>query len=249
MKKGAREAFDYTVIVAVIGILFIIIVLIIVTVQGIISPGEFAIGAGTFLLAMATFYLAFNEMAEGRNNREQARDLAARERAISNYPLLSQKIETKGVQSNVLIAGGDTQHYETHFRILIKNYGKGPAINQVRVYYRFFQRGRQIHQNYIPITGAHDIIAPGDERPLNMTKLERALNRNDWNSEMEKKYDTIWIRLPHEDIQRNECCNCTKYEYQPQISGRFGKTERHWYFSSYPEISSERCSECEWRKT
>lgn len=230
-----------------IGFILCLIATLYLVYTGLLSHAEFIMGTATVFLGFATIFLSLNEIATGKKNREQTRDLSARARAISTYPLLSQKIETKGVQDNVLIGGDDTQHYETHFRILIKNYGKGPAINQDRVYYRFFQRGRQVHQNYVPITGAHDIIAPGDERPLNMTELERALNRNDWNLEMEKEYDTIWVRLPHEDIQRNGCCNCTKYEYQPQIIGRFGKTERHWYFASYPEISSNRCRECEWR--
>jgi len=242
MKKGAREAFDYTVIVAVIGIGLILIILVYMTVKGIISVGEFSIGAGTFLLAMATFYLAYTEMDEGRNNRRQDRDLAARERAISNYPLLSQKInlEFTGIQFSV---NGIDKPSGPHYKLIIKNFGKGPAINQDRIYYRFFKGENQIHQNFVRITGAHDIIAPDGDRPLDMT----ILREEDWNLEMPKIYDIIWVRLPHEDIQRNECCNCTKYEYQPQISGRFGKTERHWFFFTYPEISSARCRECEWR--
>ena len=135
------------------------------------------VGIGTILLAIATYHLACNDTREGKKNREQDREVAARERAISNYPLLSQKIKTKGVQSNVLIGGGDTQHYETHFMLLVKNYGKGPAINQDSIYYIFFKGENKIHQNQIRITGAHDIIAPGDERPLNMTKL----SEKDWN--------------------------------------------------------------------
>ena len=164
---------------------------------------------------------------------------------ISTYPFLSQKIGTESVSSNVLIASGNTQHYEVHFILKIKNFGKGPAVNQDRVDYRFFQGEDRIHQNSVTITGAHDIIAPEGERPLNMT----ILCRDDWNLEMEKRYDTIWVRLPHEDIQRNKCCNCTKYERQHQITGRYGKVERYWYFSALPEISSERCRECEWRNT
>ena len=214
---------------------------------GHLSTGDFVIGFFTYFLGCTTIYLALTEMAESRENRRHNRDLAARERAISNYPLLSQKIRTEGGQGNALLGRGDTQEYETHFRILIKNYGKGPAINQDRVDYRFFKGGIKKLQCYILITGAHDIISPRDERPLNMTKLSRGQGRNDWNLDMEKQYDTIWIRLPHEDIQRNECCNCTKYEYQPKLIGRFGKTERYWYFASYPEISSEKCKECEWR--
>jgi len=163
---------------------------------------------------------------------------------ISNYPLLSQKIDTEGVSSNILIAGGPT-HYETHFLLKIKNFGKGPAINQDHVVYRFFQGERQILQNSILITGAHDIIAPLDERKLDLT----VLSSDDWNLEMVKRYDNIWVHLPHEDIQRNKCCSCTKYVYQPQISGRYGKTERYWYFSALPEISSEKCKECEWRNS
>jgi len=155
---------------------------------------------------------------------------------ISNYPLLSQKIDTESVQSH-----SDPQNYESHFKLIIKNFGKGPAINQDHIYYKFL-KGEKTHKNSITITGAHDIIAPLDGRPLDLTKL----NSDDWNFGIQKLYDIIWIRLPHEDIQRNKCCNCTKYIYQPQIKGKYGKDERYWYFSALPEISSDKCKECKW---
>lgn len=44
------------------------------------TDGEFAIGLGTFTLAYATIILALNETDEGRNNREQARELAEKDR-------------------------------------------------------------------------------------------------------------------------------------------------------------------------
>lgn len=200
--------------------------------RGFLKWGDYTIGLSTFFLGITTIYLALTGMSEG-----------ARARMISNYPLLSQKIETKDVPKKGL--GANTQHYERHFGLLVKNYGKGPAINQDRVYYKFFNEGKEI-KYHIPITGEHDIIEPGVERPLNMTKLSKALGRDDWNFDLEKKFHTIWVRLPHLDIQRNECCNCTKYEHRPRIKGRFGKMERYWYFAGYPEMSSERCRKCEW---
>jgi len=203
--------------------------------RGFLKWGDYIIGLSTFFLGITTIYLALTGMSE-----------SARARMISSYPLLSQKIETKDVPNTGLSKGLDTQHYERHFRILIKNYGKGPAINQDRVYYKFFNEGKEI-KYHIPITGAHDIIEPLVERPLNMTKLSRDLGRDDWYSDLEEKFYTIWVRLPHLDIQRNECCNCTKYEHRPKLEGRFGKMERYWYFAGYPEISSEKCRKCEWR--
>lgn len=157
---------------------------------------------------------------------------------ISTYPFLSQKI---GKEDPRIYIAGEESH--PHFILYIKNFGKGPAVNQDSVTYEFYQGENQIHQRRVPITGAHDIISPDDERPLDMTDL----SEGEWNPEIERRYDTIWVRLPHEDIQRNRCCNCTRYLRQPQIIGGYGKVERHWYFSAIPEISSERCEECEWR--
>lgn len=162
---------------------------------------------------------------------------------ISTYPFLSQKILIEREDPEMSVLGSESQ---PHFKLYIKNFGRGPAVNQDQVDYKFFRGENLIHQNEPEkITGAHDIIAPLGERPLDMTILSRGI----WNPEIEKRYDIIWIRLPHEDVQRNECCNCTKYTYQPHIIGRYGKVERYWYFSAIPEISSERCQECEWRNT
>ena len=157
---------------------------------------------------------------------------------ISTYPFLSQKIDTE--RSRVHISGVESF---PHFMLYVKNFGKGPAVNQDSVIFEFYQGENQIHQRNIPIVGAHDVIAPGDERHLDLT----VLSEGEWNPEIKRRFDTIWIRLPHEDIQRNNCCNCTRYRRQPKISGGYGKDERHWYFSAIPEISSEICEECPWR--
>ncbi len=47
---------------------------------GDMTDGELAIGLGTFALAYATIILALNETEEGKNNREQARELAKKDR-------------------------------------------------------------------------------------------------------------------------------------------------------------------------
>ena len=208
---------------------------------GVLSPADFLMGATTFFLGFVTFYLVITQLNEGRINRNQVSELAARDRAISNYPLLRQKIELKTPHIQIHVHGIDTPS-QPHYFLLIENYGKGPAIDQDTVFYLFFKGENKIHQNLIRITGAHDIIAPEDERPLDMTKL----SENDWNIGMETRYDSIFVRLLHKDIQRNKCCNCTTYENEPQLNAKFGKTERHWYLSSYPEISSEACKECVW---
>ena len=197
-------------------------------------------------LALFTWRLAIVEVREGRENRELSRESIEemqKGRLISNYPLLSQKIDTKVVSSDLSVDGADMLQ-KSHFMLKIKNYGQGPAINQSWVYYRFYEGENQTHQRSVPITGAHNVIAPLDERPLDMTKLVR----DDWNMDMVKRYDNIWVRLPHEDIQRNKCCTCTKYIYQPQIRGKYGMVERYWYFSALPEISSEICESCEWNR-
>jgi len=146
------------------------------------------------------------------------------------------------MSSDIVVEGADDVS-ELHFMLYIKNFGKGPALNQTLVDYRFFQGNRLILQNSNSITGAHDIIAPLQERPLDMT----VLFPNDWNLEILKRYNYVWIRLPHEG--GNKCCTCTKYQFQTQITGRYGKIERYWYFSALSEISSERCKECDWIRT
>lgn len=203
--------------------------------RGFLKWGDYTIGLSTFFLGITTIYLALTGMAD-----------SARARRISNYPLLSQKIDLKFPNKDSSVHGID-EPSGPHYYLLIRNYGKGPAINQDRIYYKLLNEGEELKYN-ISITGAHDIIGPSIDhgRDLDMTKLSRDLGRDDWDSDLEERFHTIWVRLPHLDIQQNECCNCTTYEYQPQITGKFGKTERHWYFSSYPEISSEKCKECEW---
>lgn len=237
---NARETIDWKLIYA-FSILLILISLVGLTLQDIISPDGFVVGAGTFLLAMATFHLASNERSEGNKNREQDRYLSARERAISNYPLLSQKIDFEFPSKQLSVHGIDDPS-RPHYILVIKNYGKGPAISQDKIHYIFFKGENKIHQNLIRLTGAHDIIAPEGEREVNMT----VRSEGNWNLGMETKYDFIFVRLPHYDIQRNECCNCTTYKYNTQTIGELGKIERHWYLSSYPEISSERCKDCDW---
>ena len=240
-EMDAEEKTKWTMWISAIGFGIGLLAIFIERLTGAISPADFLMGATTFFLGIVTFYLVFTQLTEGRTNRNQFSKLAARDRAISNYPLLSQKIITEGVAGNVVI-GEDTQHYATHYILKIKNFGKGPAIDQDKIQYIFFKGENKIHQNLIRITGAHDMIAPDDERPLDMTKL----SENDWNIGMETQYENIWVRLPHQDILRNKCCNCTTYKYEPALSAKFGKIERHWYFASYPEISSEECKKCEW---
>lgn len=157
---------------------------------------------------------------------------------LSTYPFLSQKL---GKNESIVFSPGE-EHF-AHYMLYIKNYGKGPAVNQDFIKYEFYSSGEIIHQGKIPITGAHDILAPDDERPLDLSILKK----EDWRPEIKERYDSIWIRLPHEDIQRNKCCNCTKYNREPNLVADFGKEERYWYYSAIPEISSPKCINCEWK--
>jgi hypothetical protein len=186
---------------------------------------------------LVSLYLNHRTLSRTDKNLELSRknlDEIKKGQLLSTYPFLSQKIDKEC--QKVYIAG--VESYD-HYMVNVKNYGKGPAVNQQSVHYEFYDGENKIHQRTVKIVGAHDIVAPGDERLLDLT----VLSENEWR-EIEKKYDTVMIQLPHEDMQRNKCCNCTKYIRQPQIDGGYGKFERHWYFSAIPEISSEKCKTC-----
>ena len=85
-RKGEKEMSwrEWIIRYSIIGvtILFIIIVALTINLKNIgdMTDGDFAIGLGTFTLAYATIILALNETDEGRNNREQARELAEKDR-------------------------------------------------------------------------------------------------------------------------------------------------------------------------
>lgn len=77
MNKSKK--FDW-ILIFVIGTGLIILLLIILVLQGKISPDGFVVGTGTFLLAIATFYLAYTERTESISNRIQDKELAEKDR-------------------------------------------------------------------------------------------------------------------------------------------------------------------------